>query len=94
MAVPTINKGYTKDMGETEGILCPNCKKPVNLRLFTTTDISVVSKITKKDGDVNIAVCPQCACVFTLAKNYVKERNNGTTVFITESDLTVLVNGK
>lgn len=94
MAVPTINKGYTKDNGETEGILCPNCKKPVNMRLFTTTDSSVISKIIKKDGDVNIAVCPQCATVFSLAENYVRERNSGTTVFITESDLNVLVNGK
>lgn len=94
MAVSTINKGYTKDMGETEGILCPNCKKAVNLRLFTTTDTSMVTKITKKDGDVHIAVCPLCASVFSLSKNYMKERNNGTTVFITESDLTLMVGGK
>ena len=94
MAVSTINKGYTKDMGNTEGIICPNCKKPVSMRLFTTTDTSVVTKITKIDGDVHIAVCPLCACVFSLSKNYMKERSNGTTVFITESDLTVLVNGK
>ena len=94
MAVSTINKGYTKDMGETEGIICPVCKKAVNLRIFTTTDTSVISKITKKDGDVHIAVCPLCASVFSLSKNYVKERNNGTTVFITESDLTLMVSGK
>ena len=94
MAVSTINKGYTKDLGETEGILCPQCKKAVNMRLFTTTDTSPVTLLKKKDGDVNIAVCPECACVFSVAKNYMKEKTAGTTVFITESDLTALVNGK
>lgn len=94
MAVSTINKGFTKDLGETEGIVCPNCKKAVRMRLFTTTDTSVITKITQKDGDVHVAVCPQCACVFTVAKNYMKEKTSGTTVFITENDLTVLVNGK
>lgn len=94
MAVSTINKGFTKDLGETEGIVCPNCKKAVRMRLFTTTDTSVITKITKKNGDVHVAVCPQCACVFTVAKNYMKEKTSGTTVFITENDLTVLVNGK
>ena len=94
MAVSTINKGFTKDLGETEGIVCPNCKKAVRMRLFTTTDTSIITKITQKDGDVNVAVCPQCACVFTVAKNYMKEKTSGTTVFITENDLTVLVNGK
>lgn len=94
MAVSTINKGFTKDMGESEGIVCPNCKNAVNMRLFTTTDTSVVTKLIKKDGDVHVAVCPQCACVFTVSKNYMKEKSNGTTVFITENDLSVLVNGK
>ena len=94
MAVSTINKGFTKDMGESEGIVCPNCKKAVNMRLFTTTDTSVVTKITQRDKDVHVAVCPHCACVFTVSKNYMKEKSSGTTVFITENDLTVLVNGK
>lgn len=94
MAVSTINKGFTKDMGETEGIVCPNCKSAVRMRLFTTTDKTVISKITGKGGDVHVAVCPQCACVFSVSKNYMKERTNGTTVFITESDLSVLVNEK
>ena len=94
MAVSTINKGFTKDLGETEGIVCPNCKKAVRMRLFTTTDTSIITKITQKDGDVHVAVCPQCACVYSVAKNYMKEKTSGTTVFITENDLTVLVNGK
>lgn len=94
MAVSTINKGFTKDIGETEGIVCPNCKSAVRMRLFTTTDSSVISKVIRKKGDMHVAVCPQCACVFTVAENYMKEKTRGTTVFITENDLTVLVNGK
>ena len=94
MAVSTINKGFTKDIGETEGVVCPNCKKAVRMRLFTTTDISIVSKLIRKDGNMDVAVCPQCATVFTIAENYMKEKTSGTTVFITENDLTVLVKGK
>lgn len=94
MAVRTINKGYTKDLGETEAILCPQCANPVNMRLFTTTDTSPVTLLKKKNGEVNIAVCPACACVFSVAENYMKEKTAGTSVFITSSDLTVLVNGK
>lgn len=94
MAVSTINKGFTKDAGESEGIVCPECGEGVNMRLFTTTDISPVTLLKGKDGDVHVAVCPKCATVFSVSKNYMKEKSHGTTVFITKEDLKILVKNK
>ncbi len=94
MAISTINKGYTKDNGKSEGIVCPECKKAVNLHLFSTTDTSVVAMLKNKKGDSNIAVCPNCAAIFSVADNYMKEKTAGTTVFITESDLEVIIKGQ
>ncbi len=94
MAISTINKGYTKDIGKTEGIICPQCKEAVAMRLFSTSDTSAVAKLKQKKEDYVVAVCPKCAGVFEIEENYMKEKLSGTTVFITESDLHLIIKGK
>lgn len=90
MAISTINKAHTNDDGISNPVICPCCDKTVGMRLFTAVDSSMVAKISKDDKDVSFAVCPLCCSVFKVAANFVREKNAGTTVIMTESDLTPL----
>lgn len=94
MAINTINKMYTRDDGLSNPVDCPECSHNVAMRLFSTVDTSIGAIISKGDKNIAIAVCPRCAAVFSLAKNFVAERSAGTTVIMTESDLTTIVKGK
>lgn len=88
MAISTINKVHANDDGISNPVICPKCDKTVGMRLFTAVDTSIVAKLSTEDKDVSFAVCPLCSGVFTVASNYAKERAAGTTVIMTESDLT------
>lgn len=90
MAINTINKAYTNDDGISNPVICPNCGKTVGMRLFTSLDVSIVGIISKQDKNLPFAVCPLCSSVFSVAKNYANERAVGTTVIMTENDLTPL----
>lgn len=87
MAINTINRAFTNDEGISNPVICPSCGKTVGMRLFNTIDVSIVGMISKEDKNVNIAVCPLCSSVFSVAKNYANERAAGTTVIMTEDDL-------
>lgn len=90
MAIPSIEKLITKDLGKTNEVTCPVCKNFGELRLFDSTDYSPISKFLKK-GDLSFAVCSKCSTVFEVNPNYVKERKSGTFCTLDENDLTVLV---
>lgn len=91
MAIKTINKNtHALDEGFTDFVTCPACEKYVAMKLISTDDNSLISLLKGKSKDLNIAVCPICASVFSVNKNYLKERNSGTVVFFTESDLTLI----
>ena len=94
MALKTINKISTNDEGTSSPVVCPECGINVAMRLFSTEDKSPVAKISKDDKNIAIAVCPRCAAVFALNKNYLKEKNSGTFVTVTKEDLTLLVKNK
>ncbi len=94
MAIKTINKISTTDEGTSSPVNCPVCGINVAMRLFSTEDKSTAAKIVKDDKNIAIAVCPRCAAVFSLNKNYLKEKNAGTFVTITKEDLSLLVKGK
>ncbi len=94
MAIKTINKLDTRDEGFSNPVDCPECKINTPMKIIAAIDKSIVGKIKKEDKDTVVAVCPRCASVFTLSKNYYNERANGTTVTMTESDLNLLVRGK
>ena len=87
MAIPTINKLNVTDEDISNPVICHTCNKTVGMRLFGTEDKSTVGKLFPEKQNTAIAVCPLCAAVYKVADNYYKERQNGTTVFMTESDL-------
>ncbi|MBR2892987.1 MAG: hypothetical protein IKB94_03945 [Clostridia bacterium] len=87
MAISTINKAHANDDGISNPVVCPVCDKTAGMRLFTAVDTSLVAKLSAEDKDVSFAVCPLCHSVFAVAKNYARERANGTTVIMTEGDL-------
>ncbi len=90
MAISTINKAHTNDEGISNPVICPKCDKTAGMRLFTVVDTSLIAKISKEDKNVYFAVCPHCNSLFSVAKNYARERAADTTVIMTESDLTSL----
>lgn len=94
MAISTINKLNTTDEGFSENISCPVCEKNVSLRLFSTKDTTIFAKISKEDKNLAIAVCPNCSTVFSVNKNYMNEKANGTFVTITKEDLKVITKTK
>lgn len=94
MAIRTINKLNATDEGFSENICCPVCEKNVSLRLFSTEDTSIIAKFSKEDKDLAFAVCPCCSTVFSVNKNYMNEKANGTFVTMTKEDLKVMVKGK
>lgn len=92
MAIKTRDKISTKDEGNTNNVICPACNENVSMRLFTTKDTTLVAKIKGEDKNIYISVCPNCASVFSVNTNYLRERASGTAVFLTESDLTLVRN--
>ena len=94
MSISTINKIKTNDEGFSTPIDCPECGHNVAMRLFSTSDNSIVASFLRQDKDLRVAVCPSCATVFSVNKNYLKERNAGTFVTMTKEDLRVVVKGQ
>lgn len=94
MAIKTINRLNTTDEGFSESICCPVCGKSVSLRLFTTEDTTIFAKLARDDKDLAIAVCPSCSTVYSVNKNYMNEKANGTFVTITKEDLKVITKVK
>ena len=92
MAIHSFEKLKTSDLGETDVIVCPVCRKATVLRLFTAHDMSAVSFLKKKHDD-SVAVCPKCSSVFSVNQNYVTLRQQGTVCTLTESDLSLLFPG-
>ncbi len=88
MAISTINKVHANDEGISNPVICPKCDKTVGMRLFTAVDTSIVAKISEESKDVSFAVCPLCSGVFAVEENYIRERTAGTSVIMTEGDLT------
>lgn len=91
MAVHSSENLITKSHGKSNRIVCPACKKEVEFSLFENIDLSLVAALLKKENGC-FAVCPECAKVFSVNKNYIKEKESGTLCVMTESDLEELKN--
>jgi len=89
MSISSFDKAYTTKHGVSNEINCPICSKKVALALFENIDASPVSMFLGKDMKMYFAVCPACASVFDVNPNYMKERQKGTTCFLTPDDLKV-----
>lgn len=91
MAIRNFNKIHAADEGNTDYVFCPECNENVSMRLFSTVGTDKIALLKGVDRNISVAVCPECASVFSVSENYMKERRAGTTVFFTQSDLTLLV---
>ncbi|MBR3094594.1 MAG: hypothetical protein IKH12_03275 [Clostridia bacterium] len=92
MAIKTIEKLKTTDLGASNELACPVCGAVSQMRLFENTDGSMVAHLHKKPAQ-GLAVCPRCATVFTVNPHYIAEKKNGTVCELEPQDLTVLVRG-
>ena len=92
MAIRTPEKLITKSHGKSNRISCPECSKEVCFSLFENIDLSPVAALLKKNGGSCFAVCPECAKVFSVNENYIREKESGTVCAMTPSDLGVWVN--
>ncbi len=91
MAIKTPEKLITKSHGKSNRVPCPSCKKEVCFSLFENVDLSPVAALLKKQGGF-FAVCPECAAVFSVNENYIREKESGTVCAMTQSDLSKWVN--
>lgn len=72
MAIKTIIKNKTDDMGESNDIICPKCGQVVRMRLYSNYDLdNYIAMVLGKSDNFNFAVCPKCASVFKLADTFV-----------------------
>ena len=92
VAIKSIEKLFTKDLGSTNEVVCPVCKNKTTLRLFENCDYSAIAALLKKES-LSFAVCGKCSSVFAVNPNFVKEKQSGTFCTLDENDLTVLVKG-
>lgn len=92
MAIKTPEKLITQSHGKSNRVTCPNCKKEVCFSLFENIDLSAVAALLKKNAGGTFAVCPECAAIFSVNENYIREKENGTVCAMTQSDLGKWVN--
>lgn len=91
MAIKTLIKNKTDDLGKSEEICCPVCEKAVQMQLFSNYDLdNYFAKILKSDEELNFCVCPECASVFTINMSSYGVQNSPLRPY----HLTVLRNGK
>ncbi len=72
MAINTLIKNKTEDMGESNEIICPKCSQVTKMKLYSNYDLdNYIALFLGKSDDFNFAVCPKCAGVFKLADTFV-----------------------
>lgn len=86
MAIKFPDKIGCKDKGCSGLVTCPSCGKEVEMKLFNSTDKSMLVKLLKKNETFNFAVCPLCCEVFEVKDEYVQAKDEGVTVTPTPDD--------
>lgn len=88
MAIKNPFDNRTESMGSTNEIACPSCGRQTCMRLFRNYDvINYIAFLKEKDTQLGIAVCPKCACAFTVNGRFIEALLAGQTVFLTPDDL-------
>ena len=73
---------------------CPICSHNVVMTLLTDKNNALISILKSIPNERTLALCPHCESFFSVNENYIKERDNGTTVTMTKEDLELIVKGK
>ena len=72
MAISTLIKNKTEDLGKSNELICPKCNELTKLQMFANFDLdNYFAQLFDKDEDFNFAVCPLCAGVFKISNTYV-----------------------
>lgn len=72
MAISTIIKNKTEDLGKSNKLNCPKCHQLTFMQMFANYDLdNYLAQIFDKDEDFNFAVCPLCASVFKISNTFV-----------------------
>lgn len=90
MAIRFFDKSYMKDLGRSNKVICPECKKTVEMSLFEILEVSAAAVFLKKDMSRCISVCPSCSGIFTVNPDFMAEKEKGTFCIMTADDLTSL----
>ncbi len=90
MSLNFFDKSYVKSHGISNKVICPDCKKTVEMGLFETLDVSAVAIFLEKEMSKYFSVCPSCSGIFTVNPDYMKEKEKGTFCILTADDLTSL----
>ena len=86
-------KNHTESVGSTGEVVCPSCGKKVLMAVFRNYDsVNVIELITGEKQQLGFAVCPECAAVFKVNRDYLDAAKAGQTVYLTADDLTKLTN--
>lgn len=85
------NSLRVKSRGNTESIICPNCKNSVKFGVFSNFERKLAVKPTLFDlNTVYFLVCPDCASIYTVDSVTGDEFVKGRTTAIDAWDLTEL----
>ena len=90
MALNFFDKSYIKSHGISNKVICPDCKKTVEMGLFETLDVSAVAIFLEKEMSEYFSVCPSCSGIFSVNPMFMKEKEKGTFCILTADDLTPL----
>lgn len=72
MAIKTVIKNKTEDMGKSNEITCPACGQLTSMQLYSNYDLdNYLAMALGKTDDFCFAVCPKCAAVFKLSDTFV-----------------------
>ena len=94
MSIRNISGTIVKDDNIPNPVDCPVCAHNVVMTLLTDRNNPLISAFKKLPNENTLAFCPYCESFFSVNENFIKERDNGTTVSMTKEDLKVIVKGK
>lgn len=87
MAIHSLIKNKTEDLGKSNSIICPKCHQTTALQIFSNYDLdNYLAMILEKTDDFNFAVCPLCSGVFKIDNTFVP----GTGQLLCEYHLTAV----
>ena len=94
MSIRNISGTIVKDDNIPAPVDCPICSHNVVMTLLTDKNNALISILKSIPNERTLAFCPHCESFFSVNENYIKERDNGTTVTMTKEDLELIVKGK
>lgn len=82
------NNKKIKSLGETTPLICPDCKKTVEMSLFSNAELRITSEFPIiTSGNVYFLVCPECGAIFGVDEDKGNTFKKGEKLAIGNFDL-------